>query len=167
MAITQSMLRDCIRREVSGAIPEKTKRALTREQIPLFAWIQGAHKIKGKSPIECVVENKTHWPWVNLNSSGHEFVRRVQKKKKLTFVQRQWLYDYIAHRYQGRYEDRYYTVKDVHYGVRDEHNLITSSIYEFVNKCLAKEGVTQIPLRLILSNEFACLIEMKTLEKIV
>ena len=167
MAITQSMFRDCIRREIRSAMPEKKKRGLTREQQPLFAWLQGAPKLKGKSPIECVKENQTRWPWYTLNASGHEFVRRINKKKNLTFVQRQWIYDYISQRYQGRYEDRYYTVKDVHYGIKDDRNLITRSIYDFVGNCPHKEGVTKPPLKLIFSKELSVLIELKTLEKIV
>ena len=165
MPITQSMVRSCIRREVASAIPEKKKRNLEQHQRPLFAWIIGAHKIGGKSPIECVRDNQTRWPWHTLSASGHEFVRRVSKKRNLTFVQKQWLYDYISNRYQGRYESRYYTVRDAHWGAKDPNGLITRSIYEFVDKCLQKEKLTEPPLKLILSDEFSCLIELKTLEK--
>ncbi len=161
------MLRDCIRREIKSAIPEKEKRGLAYHQRPLFAWIQGAHKVTGKSPIECVKENKTSWPWTTLNASGNEFVRRISKKKNLCFVQRTWLYDYIAKRYQGHYKDGRYNVRDVHYFVDDKHGLITRAIYDLVSKCLEKEKVTEPPLRLIFSQEFALLIDIKTMEMVL
>lgn len=162
MALSQSIVRDCIRREVRSAMPEKKKRGLAYHQIPLFAWIQGTRD-NGTSRICRVKENKACWPWTTLNASGHEFVRRVSKKKRLTFVQRQMLYDYVACRYQGRYEYRFYTLQDVHNYVTDRKG-VTHQVYGFIKKCLDKEGISQPPLKLILSQEFALLIDIKTLE---
>lgn len=169
MAITKKLVTDFIKQEIAFAIQEKKCSRKSNHQHPLFAWIQGAHKIQGKSKIHCVADNQTSWPWHTQNAAGYEFLRRLNKKRKLSFLQKTWLSLYVERRFCGVYRDRYSHVCD-EFSVPDERkNAVLSASMEttkFISSCMEKAGVNpnDPPLRLILSAQLTIFIHLKFME---
>ena len=163
------MMLDCIARECNAAIKER-KRSSGCHKHPLFAWIKGAPKIRGKSRIELVIDNQARWPWYTLNAAGHDFKERLTAKRKLSFVQKDLLESYIECRFPGRYNwfggnvpDSYLLPKNK----RQQVQIAANATSDFVRACLEKnnlEPYKNMPLRLILSPEFCVLINLKFME---
>lgn len=161
-----------MRREVANSIPER-KRVITFEtenKHPLFAWIIGANKVAGKSPIECVLDNQTRWPWTTLSASGYVFMDRIlSKKPTLTVIQKNWLRLFVESNFPGRYRDRVYRISDeisVPFNKKQKVAAANNNVSDFLDECLDKAKVNRnkIPLRLIFSDELSCLINIKFLE---
>lgn len=171
VTVKKSVFLDCIRRELSASLPEKNRQKNFHKH-PLFAWLIGAYKIKGKSPIECVVDNQTRWPWTRLCDSGYYFVERVLKKKSnLSPLQKRMLYNYVQRRFPGHYRGSNYeyglhSILDICIDDKAKARLAYMNLNDFFDKCIVSAGLDgkEIPLRLILSTELTCLLNLKFME---
>jgi len=169
MAITQKLMVDFLKQEVALAIPERKCSRRSNHQHPLFAWIQGAHQIKGKSPIYCVVDNQTSWPWRTQNAAGYQFLWRVNKKSKLSFLQKTWLANYVQQRFCGVYRQNYVPI-DQEFLIPEKRKgaafLASRKVEEFLSICMKKAGIkpNDPPLRLILSAQLTIFIHLKFME---
>lgn len=168
MGIPKKTIVDCMKRERLQAIPQRNKRR-PQHQVPLWAWMRGAHLSSNPSKIEKVLANECHWPWYTLSASGYVFMERITAKRSLPWVQRNWLYDYITRRYQGHYKNRYHCVTDDFQMPEERKAWAMHSqreVEKLLDECLEKAGGERsaIPLRLILSPELSCLINLKFME---
>jgi len=168
MAITKKVVVDCMKRELAQSLKDR-KPNKPMHQRPLWAWMRGAHISDNPSKIEMVLDNKCRWPWKTLKASGEVFTIRIESKKTLPWIQKRWLHEYIARKYQGAYGYAQNRLSDDFSFNQTTERLATNceiQVNEFIAVCLEKCGIEQhkIPLRLILSAELSCLINLKFME---
>ena len=162
--ITQKMLLHCIERESCASLQDrKDSRRFSRG--PLWAWMRGVPN-SSKSKVMAVAGNNCRWSWNSWNRCGIILHERLSKRYGLTWIQKQYLWAYINRKYPGRYDrkERF----EYQNGCTKYSNLANASAFEthtFIKQMVHKTFPDDNPpLRLILSPEFATLINLKFLE---
>lgn len=164
-----------LKAEMARVLPEKPRNPHNSKH-PLWAWLRGAHAKRGPRVFQ-VVANQAQWPWTTQNAAGYNFVKRWGRG--LTWIQLHWLLNYTSRRYPGVYKHS----RGEHYGLADVNGRDPQSYaggdwasqaramgagrktQEYFADVLSAVGVVgDVPLRLILSQELACLIQIKFLE---
>ena len=95
--------------------------------------------------------------------------RIFSKKPNLTAIQKNWLTSFVESNFPGRYSYGKHRISDeisVPFNKKQKVAAANNNVSDFLDECLDKAKVNRnkIPLRLILSDELSCLINIKFLE---
>jgi hypothetical protein len=127
-------------------------------RVPFFAWLMCA---SGPCKVSAVLDGGARWNMPNYWAVRGATIDRIGKGRSLNQLQKALVTSYVDRRYRGSNKCRFYDVLTDFEPTQIKERRAWLGVNKFLEGCYT---TTKLPLRTILSDEFAILTTIKFME---